>query len=293
MVTAKELLHTHFVTVDINDRVSSLIGRQSEAKETFAVVLDGKKYVGLVSKKWLLTARIDPEKMRIKNILERRHKAKTPFFVPKLSQKTELREIARLLVSADVRALPVIEKAKGVKGEPFERVIGIVRAKDVVKAMRDAYVKIPALDIASTNLVSIREDEEIGKALKLMGSRHVDRLIVLDKRGRLAGILSLFDLIENVHPKILSKLHIPGAASLGKWKVTGFGVGEKTSILNLPVSSISKTLPETTCCQAKTSVAEVIDNIVEKDVTSVVIVDKEQKPIGIVTVKDILQHYSR
>lgn len=282
MVNAKSLLTHDFIVADVKDTVASLIGKMDRKKQSYAVVFDGKKYRGMASKKWLLSSRIDPSKMKIKNLISHRAKAKTQFFVPKLSPKTELDEICRLLCNADARALPVI-----VKQNAKENVIGVVRAVEVLKALRPHYKGVKAKELASTDLITANQKERVDAIIHKMSWEGIDRVIVINDAGKLIGIVTLVDLITDFHVFPRKSLRVPQAASHSEWRVRGFDVGEKHKLLKQPVHNIITHVPN--CCTAtpNTPVTSVIDDMLKHDVTSVVVVSRE-KPVGIITVKDIL-----
>ena len=117
MVVAKDVMSTEFVKVDVDETISRLLGRMKKERDTVALVFDKDVFKGVLSKKWLLSSRIDTSTMKVNNILKHRTRAKSSFFVPQIAQSTVLKEVCRLLATADVRALPVVEKKK---------VIGIV-----------------------------------------------------------------------------------------------------------------------------------------------------------------------
>jgi CBS domain-containing protein len=240
-----------------------------------------------VAKKWLLTSRIDPHRMKLRNLLTHRSKSKTQFFVPKLAPETELKEIARLMATADVHALPVI-----VAENKKEKVVGVVHSLDVIAELRSAYNRVRADQLASKNVVTVTEDDELGKAINLMNKQNIGRVVVVDKAGKLVGIVSLTDILMDAQAFPRANVRLPKAASHQKGKHTGFGTGEKTSLLNLPVHNVITHVPN--CCTAALtdSVARVIDDMTGNKVTSVVLVTKDT-PVGIITAKDILEDYSK
>jgi len=68
--------------------------------------------------------------------------------------------------------------------------------RDIIKAIAegeplDAKVK----SIATTKVIAIKKDEEIGKAAALMVSNNIRHLVVLDEYDRLFGVVSIRDLI--------------------------------------------------------------------------------------------------
>lgn len=287
MAHAHEIMQDDFILADVNDTVAQLIGQMEKHGQREAIVMDGSTYKGMVSKNWLRSSRIDPAKMKINNLLTHRSKSKVPFFVPKLTPDTELDEIARLLATADIHALPVI-----ITENKKDKVVGVVHAIDVVRALRPAYKGVRASELGTMKLITIGQDEEIGKALNLMNKQKIGHVVVVNQQGKLIGILGLGDILTDVQAFPRTNMHVSKAASHQKGKHTGFGTGEKTDLLKLPVHNILTHVPN--CCTAKPTdmVAAVIDDMFEQRVSSAVILDKDA-PVGIITIKDILEDYAK
>ncbi|MEM4253955.1 MAG: CBS domain-containing protein [Candidatus Woesearchaeota archaeon] len=287
MVTASDIARTDFIIADINDTVSSLIGQMERHKECYAVVFEDSNYKGIVAKKWLLSSRIDPAEMKLKNIFKHRSKSKTPFFVPTLSPNTELREIARLMATADVHALPII-----ITEQKKEHVIGMAHSLDVIANLRTFYSRVRADELASMKLVTINQNEKVSKAMNLMSKQGISKIVVVDSQNKLIGILGLTDILIDVHAFPRTRMRIPHAASHQMGKHTGFGVGEKTNLLELPVHNVITHVPNCITAAPEESMASIIDLMVNNDVSSVVLVKKEI-PVGIITIKDILEDFSK
>jgi predicted transcriptional regulator len=287
MANAQDLMRTDFIVADINDTVAELIGQMDRSKQGEAVVFDGTAYRGLASKKWLLSSRIDPATMKLKNIVSHRSKGKSQFFVPTLERDTDIAEIARLLSTADVHALPVIAKQN-----KKDKVVGIVTAMDVVGELRNSYSKVKANELGTMKLVTVQENDELGMAMNLMNTKKVGHIVVTDARGKLVGILSISDVVTDVHSLPRATMRISKAASHQKGKHTGFGTGEKTNPLKLPVHNILTHVPN--CCTAapEDKISAVIDAMVGQNVSTAVLV-KSDAPVGILTVKDILNDYAK
>lgn len=287
MAQANELMRADFIVADINDTVAELIGQMERHKQGEAVVFDGTTYRGMASKKWLLSSRIDPATMKLKNIISHRSKGKSQFFVPMLEPDTDITEIARLLSTADVHALPVIAQQN-----KKDKVVGIVTAMDVVGELRGSYAKVKANELGTMKLVTVQEDDELGKAMNLMNMKNVGHIVVVDSTGKLVGILSVSDVVMDVHAQPRSTMHISKAASHQQGKHTGFGTGEKTDPLKLPVHNILTHVPN--CCTAapEDKISTVIDAMVDQNVSTAVLV-KNDVPVGILTVKDILDDYAK
>ncbi len=75
--------------------------------------------------------------------------------------------------------------------------VGVVSERDVVRAVAkgeplDASVKM----IATTKLVTIGLDDDVGEAASKMLSNNVRHLIVLDDSKRLVGVVSIRDIVR-------------------------------------------------------------------------------------------------
>ena len=291
-MNASDLMSEAFVSTDIESTAAELIGHLEKSKTTYALVFDGKKYLGLVTKKWLLTTRVDVDVMKLKNLIKKRNKSKTPFYVPKLSAGSSLKEIARLIAASDVRALPVVEHEPGEKGNKFEKVLGVVDSITVLDAIKQEYSKVPASKLANSDVISAYEDTEIGKVIKMMSARHISHMPILNKEEKLVGVISIIDLLEKllVWGRCRGR-HTSRSDSHSMWKVTGSGTGEMTSILLAPISNIVSAVASVSSCSPNTSISEVIKQMVKNNRASMILVDKSNKPVGILTVKDILEDF--
>jgi CBS domain-containing protein len=78
-------------------------------------------------------------------------------------------------------------------------VVGVVTDRDVCIAVADTHRpvnRISAREAMSAPVFSCFPDENLKAVLVTMGSRHVRRLPVIDKHGRLAGVLSMDDVVQ-------------------------------------------------------------------------------------------------
>jgi CBS domain-containing protein len=78
-------------------------------------------------------------------------------------------------------------------------VVGVVTDRDVCRIVGDrtrAMTHVSIQDAMSHPVFSCYSDENVKVALTTMAKRHVRRLPVLDKHGRLQGILSIDDVVQ-------------------------------------------------------------------------------------------------
>lgn len=270
MVNAGDLLYTNFVKIDANDSVAAFLGAIKKKGTTFGLIFDGKSYVGFADKKELLRSRFDASKTKIKHALKH---------VPLLSKSTKLADVVRLMAAADTRALPVREN---------DKIVGVVTAKDVVKELKDFFKTVEITDVMKRKIVSCNVSDTLGKIISSMVQRNVDRMPVVDVSGKLVGVVSFVDVLEHLFVFPQRRMHTSRSASQNLWKVTG--VSEKQNLLKCPVANVMSEICYT--CDSDSTITDIINTISEHDVSSVIIITNN-KPVGVITVKDLFEFYRK
>lgn len=279
-MNASDIITKRYVAVDLNDTVSKMIGKMRRAKMHQAVVFDGKKYKGLIDRKFLLSSRIDPSQMKVGNAVKKRSKSKTPFYVSRITPDASIPTVVEKMNTSSVHVLPVIQN---------EKVIGIIRALDVVNAIKDAFQGIKCEEIIpNQKLKSLRFDDEIGKLIELMNDDNITHVPIVDKMERITGIVSLSNFMEeftlwNAFKRLKIHHHIGKSG-----KELSRGPGEKENMLKIPVEQVMSS--EVVKITPSSSVKKAIQEMHENNVSSVVI-SQNGKPLGIITAKDILNTY--
>jgi len=105
----------------------------------------------------------------------------------------KLREIAQIMKSEDVGAVPVLHEDGRLWGMITDRDI-VVRALAGDKSL-DTFT---ARDIASTDLDVATPDDTLARIIELMGRERIRRVPVVDTCDRLLGIVSLADVAHHV-----------------------------------------------------------------------------------------------
>lgn len=103
------------------------------------------------------------------------------------TRATPLRDVARLMRDGDMGSVPVVEDGK---------LVGIVTDRDIVVRSvaegRDA--SSPVGEAMTTEIFSVRPDDFVFEAIRLMGDKQVRRVPVVDENGRLTGIIAIADI---------------------------------------------------------------------------------------------------
>lgn len=105
-----------------------------------------------------------------------------------ISPDTDLVEAARRMRDLDVGALPVCEN---------DRLAGIVTDRDLtIRGTAEGVDPASATvrSVMSPGIVYVFDDQDVEEAARLMETKQIRRLAVLDRNKRLVGIVSLGDL---------------------------------------------------------------------------------------------------
>ncbi len=120
--------------------------------------------------------------MKAKDVMTRNVKSCHP--------ETNLSQVAALMWDYDFGAMPVVDEGDRVMGMITDRDIAIAAATSGRRA-----TEITVGEVMSGNVYACALDEEISSALKTMRREKVRRLPVIGADGKLAGILSLNDIV--------------------------------------------------------------------------------------------------
>ena len=104
-----------------------------------------------------------------------------------MNPKTPLNEIAQVMDSDDIGAVPLVDG---------ERLVGIITDRDiVVRAVAQGKDPkgMPASEVSSSELVTVHPDDDLSDALELMAKHRVRRLAVCAD-DRLVGVVSQADV---------------------------------------------------------------------------------------------------
>lgn len=115
---------------------------------------------------------------------------------------TTLQEVARMMVQCDCGEIPVVER------QDLRKPVGVVTDRDIVcRAVAEG--KSPLLSVAtvmSSPAVTIKEDDDIDEVIRLMETRQIRRVPVVDQNGVICGIVSLADIARLDSRKETSEL---------------------------------------------------------------------------------------
>ncbi|MCX8197006.1 MAG: CBS domain-containing protein [Candidatus Micrarchaeota archaeon] len=238
--------------LDASDPVSKAINEISKTGLP-VVVMRNKKYVGLIDERAIRHRIADISKEKCESVAE-----KSPVLEPEAS----VLDASKAFFAGRFKAIPVIKNGK---------VFGAITRRTLLSELLSSKFlsKKRVSDVMSFPVATIDISSTIGQARSEL-RRHNIRRLVVTKNGRIAGILSVFDLAFHMtKPKQAETFYLSGA---------------KESIDDQPVSSYMKEQVETV--QETETLASAVKKMLEKHVSALV-VSEGGYPRGIVTAKDI------
>lgn len=113
------------------------------------------------------------------------------------SPDTPVVDVAKKMVEHDIGAVPVGEN---------DRLVGMVTDRDItiraVAGNRDIS-KLAVRDVMTSGIIYCRDTEDVDDAVRIMESKQIRRLPVIDENKRMVGIIALGD-ISHAGPRDLA-----------------------------------------------------------------------------------------
>jgi CBS domain-containing protein len=258
-VPLDEVVSRKFFVVSTEDPLSFCQGIFREHHPRALVVQDKNgKYVGMLSERSIVRGDLDPSKAKVKGVYRS---------APHASPAQTISEAARLMVENDLRYLPVFDKGK---------LLGLVTAEGILLKVAESSLSSQLVgQLMTRQPVTVEEGDSIAKAVSTMRNEGIARLPVL-KEGRVTGLVTLHD--------VLNLLYEPKGRMA---TVRGKGKGEMVKPLRDPVGSLM-TSPVVTVSPDET-VAAAIKEMLDRDISSLVVTGPRGELIGIVTKTDLLK----
>jgi CBS domain-containing protein len=268
-VNVSTIVSSEFVRTDAETTVSKLTGYFDDPELKGVVVTNDGDYAGVVTRRQLLTSHRQPT-------------AKAGSFVwhvPTISPREDVREVARLMVGSDSMVLPVVEG---------NTLVGVVTADDLLGEVLPHLDALEVRHVYTAEMVTLAPTDTVGEALHAFREHHVTHLPVVEDDTPV-GMVSLTDVVSFTTRTV--KQPQGGSASptiQPKGSHGGFGArqGVRDRLLNLPIRDLMNEPVDTIGRQETLDAA--VESMFDLGISSLVVVDDADAPIGIVTKTDVL-----
>ena len=263
-----QIISHEFRTLDADAAVSKLTGAFEDRTLKAVVVTNATDYEGVVTRQQLLASHHKPAG-KVGSLV---------YHVPTVTETTDVREAARLMVESRSMVLPVLAGGS---------LVGVVDANDLLAEVQESLAALDVEDVYTADLQTVSPKDTLGTALNRFRERRVTHLPVVDGDD-LVGIVSASDVVSFTTRDVSKSKGGESSLGPGGARQGGFGAreGDTDRMLDLPVRDLMNAPVDTTTADAtlETAVATMFD----RGCSSLVVVD-DGKPAGIVTKTDVLR----
>ncbi len=106
-----------------------------------------------------------------------------------LTPTTPVKVAAEIINEGHIRGAPVLEG---------KNIVGMVSTVDITAAVAKGKENMKTSDIMSTTITTIKEDAPIIEAIELTETKNVSRLLVVDEKGELKGVVTRTDILSRL-----------------------------------------------------------------------------------------------
>ncbi|HBA26360.1 MAG: hypothetical protein A2W77_06765 [Nitrospinae bacterium RIFCSPLOWO2_12_39_16] len=109
-----------------------------------------------------------------------------------VTPKTKVFDVALAIINGEVSGIPVVDDDK--------KVVGIITEFDIIRAIKkgkDIKV-INTEEIMTKKPITVNEDTALIEIVDILETKHVIRVPVVDKSGKLVGIVSRRDVLKGI-----------------------------------------------------------------------------------------------
>ncbi len=253
-----EIATEEYIQVDADERLGKVRSLFEQENPKGIVVTDDDGYAGIIMERQLLQSHIEDDAKV--NVLMRTN-------APQIDRNENIRDVARMLVEGGTKVAPVFED---------NDLWGIITEDAILEAVLDNLDVLTVEQIFTDDVVTLREDDHLGKAINYLRENDISRLPVVNENRRLSGMVTTHD-IADFAVRTMERQH------------SGDRSGDTDRMLDLPVYDLMNRPVETATHEE--SVKDVVERMFEHDYAGLVITpaDDDGKVDGILTKTDVLR----
>mgnify|MGYP000344840805 CR=1 FL=1 len=260
------------VVTDINDTVLKVLRGLSDAWVRHAVLVDEEgKLAGMISARDIVSFLGGGARFRIveeeygKDLYKALREVRAhelSYVAPRIRCEDEFSRVIEVMLQKGVGALAVIDNDS--------RPIGIISERHIMALFADVRTNVYVREVMSSPLLSMRPEEPLIKGMRLMISRHIRRVPLVEE-GKLCGILTIKDVVA-FFSSVSTQRRLREEGTEGVWLTPLSFLGAKR------VATVS----------VDEDIGHAIRIMRDLGVGSLVVVDREGWPIGMFTERDVI-----
>ncbi|MCK4454116.1 CBS domain-containing protein [Candidatus Parcubacteria bacterium] len=248
--------------------LGSALSMINSSHEPVFVLDKNNKFLGLVSPYYTLFRKRYPYTTKVKSLI---------IVPPRINNSTHFYEIADFMISTRIYILPVMNEKEEIKGK--------VTARNIIKAAinQQELIKEIAESIKIEKAITARTDTKAKDIYSLLRQKATSRIILVNDKGKLAGIIARRD-IEEAFTKPTTKQRF----STRKGKPINYSFDKEiTTRFDSPISKFY--IRNVLTAKKELGIEKVLQGMMRAGKNSIVIVDKNNYPSGIISIRTILK----
>ncbi len=198
-------------------------------------------------------------------------------------------QVVELLLDKDFTAVPVIDDHGQVVGMVsdndlltrggmnvairLKKATDLEYVRELQESLENANRKVS--EVMTRDVVTVAPDAILGRAARLMVEKHLKRLPVVDRDGKLVGILGRLDILNTI-----AAVHLP------QWHPEAHPAGGQAAVADVMTRDVPTVNESAT-------VEEIFELLVSSSHKRVVVVDDKRQVVGIVADSDLISKVSR
>ncbi|MCY4732777.1 CBS domain-containing protein [Natronomonas gomsonensis] len=246
-----------YIQVDDDERLGKVRSIFERENPKGVIVTNDETYAGVITERQLVQSHIEDD-AKVSVMMRN---------APKVGRTDDVRDVARMLVEGGTKVAPVFEG---------EDLWGIISEDAILEAVLDNLDVLTVEQIYTEEVVTLTEDDHVGKAINHLREHGVSRLPVVNESGNLTGMVTTHDIADF-------------AVRTMERQQKGDRSGETDRMLDLPVYDLMNSPVETVTLDA--TVSDAVEQMFDNDYAGLVVTpdDDDRMVAGILTKTDILR----
>jgi CBS domain-containing protein len=269
-IMAENVYHIHVP----GNRANAMELMREKNVSGLPVVKNGtKKLVGILTRSDLVK---NPDEEQIALIMTRD--------IITASPDQDIKDAAEMMLKYDIRRIPVVQDGE---------LVGLVTASDLInKALWKLDIKDPTENYMIKNIPTAWERTPLNIAFEIMRFFNLRVLLALNKDGKLSGILTETDFIEESEITSERTVHNTSVGTEGdKWswdsKNVLYVIKNHLKFSDKEVKDVAAT--DLVIVTTKTSVKECANKMRQKNIEQIPVIDVEGELVGLVRATDLIK----
>src|SRR6056297_1330622 len=177
-----DIASQQFAEVDVETRLGKVRSLFDEENPKGIIVTRDGEYAGVVGERDLLQSHVEDDAKVGSHIKPSRNDP-----APKIQRTENIRDVARKLVEGGTKVAPVFEDGT---------LWGIITADAILDSVIENLDALTVEQIYTDSVITVSEDDGIGKAINRLREHGVSRLPVVNENGYLSGVVTTHDISE-------------------------------------------------------------------------------------------------